>query len=102
MCTWHKNTNLNKFKYKHNFIKNRFNVLFSITCDLMRMFFYLIKILHEKYTVLSRDKGYFLSVISCTFVLLLIGITDYPLFNLQISSIFWLISGSSLAALTRT
>ena len=66
------------------------------------MFFYLIKILHEKYTVLSRDKGYFLSVISCTFVLLLIGITDYPLFNLQISSIFWLISGSSLAALTRT
>ena len=66
------------------------------------MFFFFIKILHEKYTVLSRDKGYFLSVISCTFVLLLIGITDYPLFNLQISSIFWLISGSSLAALTRT
>ena len=64
-------------------------------------FFYLIKILYKKYTVLSRDNGYFLSVISCTFVLLLIGITDYPLFNLQISTIFWLITGSSLAALTK-
>lgn len=68
----------------------------------LSLFFYLIKILHEKYTVLSQDKGGVLSVISCTFVLLLIGITDYPLFNLQISTIFWLIAGSSLATLTKS
>ncbi len=63
------------------------------------MFFYSIRWLYCQYIGATVNKGCIISVIAVVFAVLMMGVTDYPLFNIQLSCVFWLLMGSSFGAL---
>lgn len=64
------------------------------------LFIYALYCLYKYYRSATRDKGCIVSILATIFVMLLMGITDYPLFNIQLSCVFWLLIGAAFGALS--
>lgn len=62
------------------------------------LFFYALYFLAKKYRNTTKDKGCIIAVMSSVLVMMLMGITDYPLFNIQLSCIFWLLMGATFGS----
>lgn len=62
-------------------------------------FIYAIRWLYYKKNICNVNKGCIISIIAVIFAVMLMGVTDYPLFNIQISCVFWLLMGSVFGAL---
>ena len=62
------------------------------------LFFYALYFLVKQYRRATVDKGCIIAILASVFVIMLMGITDYPLFNIQLSSIFWLLMGAAFGS----
>lgn len=62
------------------------------------LFIYAFIGLYRIYKFTAHNKGCILAIISGIVAVMLMGITDYPLFNIQLSCVFWLVIGSVFGA----
>lgn len=63
------------------------------------LFFYALYRLGKRYAGTRSDRGCTIAVMASVLVMLLMGITDYPLFNIQLSCVFWLLIGAAFGSL---
>lgn len=64
------------------------------------LFVYALYFLVKKHQK-AINKGSIIAILSSVLVMMLMGITDYPLFNIQLSCIFWLLMGATFGSFSK-